>query len=150
MIASLAQSLLFTAVAPACHWALMQGNGWRASEWLGVITAGALWTPLHEEVTMQQPGHTLRGRMLAAQGKKAEAEAAFEEAIEVSHRTGLRLLEMFALRDLKKHVLDGDGRGEEGILGRQGQQRGHCRRLIIDSRGVATFKARVGMNLLTR
>ena len=22
---------------------------------------------------------------------------------------------MFALRDLKKHVLDGDGRGEEGI-----------------------------------
>ena len=27
MIASLAQSLLFTAVAPACHWALMQGNG---------------------------------------------------------------------------------------------------------------------------
>ena len=60
-------------------------------------------------------GHALRGRMLAAQGKKAEAEAAFEEAIEVSHRTGLRLLEMLALRDLKKHVLDGDGRGEEGI-----------------------------------
>eukprot|EP01045_Picozoa_sp_COSAG04_P008953 COSAG04_NODE_507_length_13313_cov_2.729302_13_plen_87_part_00 len=53
--------------------------------------------------------------MLAAQGKKAEAEAAFEEAIEVSHRTGLRLLEMFALRDLKKHVLDADGRGDEGI-----------------------------------
>ena len=57
----------------------------------------------------------MRGRMLAAQGKQAEAEAAFEEAIEMSHRTGLRLLEMFALRDLKKHVLDGDGRGEEGI-----------------------------------
>ena len=63
----------------------------------------------------QASGHTLRGRMLAAQGKKKAAEAAFEEAIEVSHRTGLRLLEMFALRDLKKHVLDGDGRGEEGI-----------------------------------
>ena len=30
-------------------------------------------------------------------------------------RTGLRLLEMFALRDLKKHVLDSDGRGEEGV-----------------------------------
>ena len=53
--------------------------------------------------------------MLAAQGKKAEAEAAFEEAVEVSHRTGLRLLEMFALRDLKKHILDADGRGEQGI-----------------------------------
>ncbi len=60
-------------------------------------------------------GHCLRGRVLAAQGKKEAAEAAFEEAIEISHRTGLRLLEMFALRDLKKHVLDGDGRGEEGI-----------------------------------
>lgn len=32
----------------------------------------------------------------------------------MSHRTGLRLLEMFALRDLKKCILDGDGRGEEG------------------------------------
>jgi tetratricopeptide (TPR) repeat protein len=60
-------------------------------------------------------GHALRGRMLASQGKKVEAEAAFEEAIEVSHRTGLRLFEMFALRDLKKHVLDGDGRGESGV-----------------------------------
>eukprot|EP01045_Picozoa_sp_COSAG04_P025502 COSAG04_NODE_3358_length_2895_cov_2.093348_1_plen_400_part_00 len=60
-------------------------------------------------------GHALRGRMFAAQGKEEAAEASFEEAIEVSHRTGLRLLEMFALRDLKKHVLDGDGRGEEGI-----------------------------------
>ena len=33
----------------------------------------------------------------------------------MSHRTGLRLLEMFALRDLKKHILDADGRGEQGI-----------------------------------
>eukprot|EP01048_Picozoa_sp_COSAG05_P011210 COSAG05_NODE_1042_length_6066_cov_2.922742_2_plen_1109_part_00 len=65
--------------------------------------------------TTHAQGHALRGRMLAAQGKKAEAEAAFEEAVEVSHRTGLRLLEMFALRDLKKHILDADGRGEQGI-----------------------------------
>jgi hypothetical protein len=36
------------------------------------------------------------------------------EAIEVSHRTGLRLYEMFALRDLKKHILDAGGRGDEG------------------------------------
>ena len=33
----------------------------------------------------------------------------------MSHRTGLRLLEMFALRDLKTHILDADGRGEQGI-----------------------------------
>ena len=33
----------------------------------------------------------------------------------MSHRTGLRLYEMLALRDLKKCVLDGDGRGQEGV-----------------------------------
>ena len=49
------------------------------------------------------------------QRRKDEAEAAFEVTVEVSHRTGLRLLEMFALRDLKKCVLDGDGRGDEGV-----------------------------------
>ena len=44
-----------------------------------------------------------------------EAEAACEEAVAVSQKHGMRLLEMFALRDLKKCVLDGDGRGEEGV-----------------------------------
>jgi hypothetical protein len=53
--------------------------------------------------------------VLAAQGKKPQAEAAFEQAIEVSHRCGLRLYEMFAVRDLKQCVLDGDGRGEDGV-----------------------------------
>ena len=65
--------------------------------------------------TTHAQGHALRGRMLAAQGKKAQAEAALEEAVEVSHRTGLRLLEIFALRDLKKHIFAADGRGEQGI-----------------------------------
>ena len=26
----------------------MQGGGWRPDEWLALIIAGALWTPLHE------------------------------------------------------------------------------------------------------
>ena len=65
--------------------------------------------------TTQALGHVVKGRVLAVLGKKDEAEAAFEAAVEVSHRTGLRLFEMFALRDLKKCVLDGDGRGEEGV-----------------------------------
>lgn len=29
-------------------------SGWTASEWLGIVTAGALWTPMHEETTMQR------------------------------------------------------------------------------------------------
>ena len=33
---------------------MVQGGGWRASEWLGIITAGALWTPLYDETAMQQ------------------------------------------------------------------------------------------------
>ena len=33
----------------------------------------------------------------------------------MSHRTGLRLYEMLALRDLKKHILDADGRGDDGM-----------------------------------
>ena len=81
--------------------------------------AKALRTDHDDPSTDQRPttsarGKALQGRMLATQGKKDEAEAAFEEAIEVSQRTGLRLLEMFAVRDLKKHILDADGRGEEG------------------------------------
>jgi tetratricopeptide (TPR) repeat protein len=81
--------------------------------------AKVLRTDHDDPSTDQRPttsarGKALQGRMLATQGKKDEAEAAFEEAIEVSQRTGLRLLEMFAVRDLKKHILDADGRGEEG------------------------------------
>ena len=64
--------------------------------------------------TTQALGHSLRGRVLASQGKAAEAEAAFEEAVEAAHSKDLWLFEMFALRDLKKHVLDADGRSDEG------------------------------------
>ena len=65
----------------------------------------ALRVDPHDPSTDMRPythavGLALRGRMLTAIGKAEEAEAAFEESIEVSHRTGLRLLEMFALRDL--------------------------------------------------
>jgi hypothetical protein len=64
--------------------------------------------------TTHSRAHALRGRMLAKLGKTADAEAEFEKAVEIAHRTGIRLYEMFALRDLKKCILDGDGRGEEG------------------------------------
>ena len=32
---------------------MMQDN-WRATEWLGLLTAGSLWTPLHDASTMQE------------------------------------------------------------------------------------------------
>jgi tetratricopeptide (TPR) repeat protein len=65
--------------------------------------------------TTQALGHSLRGRVLASQGKAAEAEAAFEEAVQAAHSKEMWLFEMLALRDLKVHVLDKDGRGEEGL-----------------------------------
>ena len=64
--------------------------------------------------TTHSRAHALRGRMLAKLGKTDEAEAEFEKAVEIAHRTGIRLYEMFALRDLKACILDADGRGDEG------------------------------------
>ena len=56
--------------------------------------------------------------MLAALGRKEEAEAALEEAATIASKHGLWLFEMFALRDLKKYILDADGRGDEGTTRR--------------------------------
>ena len=66
------------------------------------------------DVASEAQGHVLSGRLHAAQGHRAEAEAAFEAAADVSRRTDQGLSELFALRDLKRLVLDGDGRGDEG------------------------------------
>ena len=32
----------------------MQGNSWAATEWLGAVTAGLLYTPMHDDTTAQQ------------------------------------------------------------------------------------------------
>ncbi len=65
--------------------------------------------------TVHTQGHALHGRVLASMDRLDEAEAAFEEAVDIAHRTGLRLYEMFAIRDLKVHVLDKRGRSAEGM-----------------------------------
>ena len=54
------------------------------------------------------------GRDAALAYLKEQAEAALEEAVTISSKHGLWLFEMLALRDLKKCVLDADGRGQEG------------------------------------
>jgi tetratricopeptide (TPR) repeat protein len=65
--------------------------------------------------TTHAQANALRGRVLASLGKKDQAEAAFEEAVTISDKHGLWLLEMFALRDLHQCILDGSGRGDEGV-----------------------------------
>ena len=56
----------------------------------------------------------LKGRVLAALGRTAEAGSVLEGAAEEAHRYGIRLHEAFALRDLKLCVLDGMGHGDHG------------------------------------
>ena len=58
--------------------------------------------------------HMLRGRVLAALGRTAEAGVALETAAEEAKQHGLRLYEAFALRDLKLHVLDHAGHSDHG------------------------------------
>ena len=64
--------------------------------------------------TTHVQAYALQGRVMASKGAMEDAERAFTSAISCAHSHGLRLLEMFALRDLKKCVLDDDGRGEDG------------------------------------
>ena len=54
------------------------------------------------------------GRVASLEKKAADSEAALEEAATIASKHGLWLFEMFALRDLKKYILDADGRGDEG------------------------------------
>ena len=56
--------------------------------------------------------HQIRGRLLVALGRTADAAAAFETAAESASKYGLFLLEMLVLRDFKLSTLDPMGQGE--------------------------------------
>jgi hypothetical protein len=56
---------------------------------------------------------TLRARVLATQGRPREATAAFEAALELARRHGLRLLELRALLDHRRTILRPAGRAAE-------------------------------------
>ena len=42
---------------------MMEGGGWRASGYLGIITAGALWTPLSDESQFEENVRQLHGQI---------------------------------------------------------------------------------------
>eukprot|EP01046_Picozoa_sp_COSAG06_P090224 COSAG06_NODE_36564_length_445_cov_1.329480_1_plen_147_part_11 len=56
----------------------------------------------------------LKGRVLAALGRTAEAGSVLEAAAEEAHRYGIWLYEALALRDLKLCVLDEMSHGDHG------------------------------------
>eukprot|EP01048_Picozoa_sp_COSAG05_P005356 COSAG05_NODE_315_length_11604_cov_8.336375_6_plen_1129_part_00 len=51
--------------------ALMEGGGWKASGWLGLLTAGSLWTPLHEEASFENNVQMLHGQIQQVVGLSA-------------------------------------------------------------------------------
>lgn len=71
------------------------------------VTEGAI------DHAAEAQAHFGRARTLAAEKKLVDAEAAFEDGIRVANAEGMRLLELLGLRDLKKYVLDSEGRGAE-------------------------------------
>ena len=45
---------------------VMEGGGWKASGWLGLVTAGSLWTPLYEAADFEENVRQLQGQLLDA------------------------------------------------------------------------------------
>ena len=67
----------------------MQADGWQASDWLGVLIAGALYTPMHDQATMAQNLPNLLQQIQAAAPTRvvpttAEASASSRSAVQNS------------------------------------------------------------------
>jgi hypothetical protein len=61
---------------------MMQGGGWRASGWLGLLTAGALWTRLTDESAFDENVWQLHGQIEKVIGATAHVEeVASDEAV---------------------------------------------------------------------
>jgi hypothetical protein len=63
---------------------MMEGGGWRASGWLGILTAGSLWTRLHDESSFEENIRQLQGqiqKVIGAVGLSADLEELVDEAV---------------------------------------------------------------------
>ena len=58
--------------------------------------------------------HRVLGEIAQGRGELEEAEREFRTALEQAGSCGMNYLALLCARDLKKLVLDGDGRGAEG------------------------------------
>eukprot|EP01046_Picozoa_sp_COSAG06_P039279 COSAG06_NODE_4620_length_4092_cov_389.018373_3_plen_248_part_00 len=99
----------------------MQEN-WTAKEWLGVVTAGLLYTPMHDQATMQQNLQTVVDQIKAAVPTNSSSAGAVKSPrAAASMATNLESQEMLSLRgeldslrqDLAKAVTQRSG-GHEG------------------------------------
>jgi hypothetical protein len=62
---------------------LMEGGGWRASGWLGLLTAGSLWVPLYEDASFAENVRQLHGQIVkvVGAGLAEELEELSEDAV---------------------------------------------------------------------
>ena len=58
---------------------LMEGGGWKASGWHGLLTAGSLWVPLYEERDFEVNVRQLHGQLMKTIRNAAAAEEEDEE-----------------------------------------------------------------------
>jgi hypothetical protein len=78
---------------------MLQPN-WRASDWLGILTAGALWVPLHDEASIEKDIDVLYGQLL-----KLAPEVSFSASSDEAFQESFTLSEMRAeLDNLRKEI----------------------------------------------
>jgi hypothetical protein len=53
---------------------MIQGGGWKASGWLGLVTAGSLWTPLHQEADFEENVRQLHGQVIKFIGETDQSD----------------------------------------------------------------------------
>jgi hypothetical protein len=60
---------------------MVEGSGWRPSAWLGLLTAGALWTPLTDPATFDENVRQLQGQIEKVTGVAEHEEVSSDEAV---------------------------------------------------------------------
>ena len=58
---------------------MMEGSGWKATGWLGLLTAGSLWVPLHEEADFDDNVLQLHGQLMKIIKNSADASGEDED-----------------------------------------------------------------------
>ena len=50
---------------------LVQGEGWRATGWLGLLTAGSLWISLFDEASFESNVRQMHGQIVATRSSRS-------------------------------------------------------------------------------
>ena len=62
---------------------MVEGSGWRASGWLGLLTAGSLWTRLQDDSSFEENIRAVQGQIYQVIGDMQHDDEGLDE-VEVS------------------------------------------------------------------